>query len=417
MQIILLDEIRFDNFAINHPYYNFYQSSNYGKFMTKHGYNSYYLGLADDIGEIKAATLMIVKNEKSSKRKMGYAPRGFLIDWNNDDLVKEFTEKLKEFLANRNFTYLKVDPLITLKEHNINGEVKQNTIDNTSFVNKLQSMGYIHLGYNNGMEALKPRWNAIMKLNNNITLLYNSISKEARSKITEASKMGNRVYKGGLNDISLLYNLINKSTPPLEYYLDYYQFFSQNNGFEVYFTKLEPVSYVNSSKNLYEKEEQRNNELNMQIQDFNNPNKEFVINEKLKSDELLSKYKKNMLEASNLFQKYPSGLVISGVAVIKYGKKITFLASGVNENFKNIYPEYLLKWQLASEFARNGYDIVDLGSLTGDFNNNSYLSTLNKELSNSIVEYVGEFDLVINKKSYYTGSKLNPILNWLNTPI
>lgn len=417
MQIILLDEIRFDNFAINHPYYNFYQSSNYGKFMTKHGYNSYYLGLADDIGEIKAATLMIVKNEKSSKRKMGYAPRGFLIDWNNDDLVKEFTEKLKEFLANRNFTYLKVDPLITLKEHNINGEVKQNTIDNTSFVNKLQSMGYIHLGYNNGMEALKPRWNAIMKLNNNITLLYNSISKEARSKITEASKMGNRVYKGGLNDISLLYNLINKSTPPLEYYLDYYQFFSQNNGFEVYFTKLEPVSYVNSSKNLYEKEEQRNNELNMQIQDFNNPNKEFVINEKLKSDELLSKYKKNMLEASSLFQKYPSGLVISGIAVIKYGKKITFLASGVNENFKNIYPEYLLKWQLASEFARNGYDIVDLGSLTGDFNNNSYLSTLNKELSNSIVEYVGEFDLVINKKSYYTGSKLNPILNWLNTPI
>lgn len=417
MQIILLDEIRFDNFAINHPYYNFYQSSNYGKFMTKHGYNSYYLGLADDIGEIKAATLMIVKNEKSSKRKMGYAPRGFLIDWNNDDLVKEFTEKLKEFLANRNFTYLKVDPLITLKEHNINGEVKQNTIDNTSFVNKLQSIGYIHLGYNNGMEALKPRWNAIMKLNNNITLLYNSISKEARSKITEASKMGNRVYKGGLNDISLLYNLINKSTPPLEYYLDYYQFFSQNNGFEVYFTKLEPVSYVNSSKNLYEKEEQRNNELNMQIQDFNNPNKEFVINEKLKSDELLSKYKKNMLEASSLFQKYPSGLVISGIAVIKYGKKITFLASGVNENFKNIYPEYLLKWQLASEFARNGYDIVDLGSLTGDFNNNSYLSTLNKELSNSIVEYVGEFDLVINKKSYYTGSKLNPILNWLNTPI
>lgn len=417
MQIILLDEIRFDNFAINHPYYNFYQSSNYGKFMTKHGYNSYYLGLADDIGEIKAATLMIVKNEKSSKRKMGYAPRGFLIDWNNDDLVKEFTEKLKEFLANRNFTYLKVDPLITLKEHNINGEVKQNTIDNTSFVNKLQSLGYIHMGYNNGMESLKPRWNAIMKLNNNITLLYNSISKEARSKITEASKMGNRVYKGGLNDISLLYNLINKSTPPLEYYLDYYQFFSQNNGFEVYFTKLEPVSYVNSSKNLYEKEEQRNNELNMQIQDFNNPNKEFVINEKLKSDELLAKYKKNMLEASSLFQKYPSGLVISGVAVIKYGKKITFLASGVNENFKNIYPEYLLKWQLASEFARNGYDIVDLGSLTGDFNNNSYLSTLNKELSNSIVEYVGEFDLVINKKSYYTGSKLNPILNWLNTPI
>ena len=35
----------------------------------------------------------------------------------------------------------------------------------------------------------------------------------------------------------------------------------------------------------------------------------------------------------------------------------------------------------------------------------------------TITEYVGEFDLVINKRGYYTGSKLNPILNWLNTPI
>ena len=44
MQIVLLDEFRFDSFAMNHPNYNFYQSSNYGRFMTKHGYNAYYLG-------------------------------------------------------------------------------------------------------------------------------------------------------------------------------------------------------------------------------------------------------------------------------------------------------------------------------------------------------------------------------------
>ena len=97
MQIILLDELKFDAFAINHLNYNFYQSSNYGKFMSKHGYNSYYLGLSDDIGNIKAATLIIVKNDKSEKRKMGYAPRGFLIDWSDSELVREFTTKIKKF--------------------------------------------------------------------------------------------------------------------------------------------------------------------------------------------------------------------------------------------------------------------------------------------------------------------------------
>ncbi len=417
MQIVLLDEIKFDQFAISHPNQNFYQTSNYGKFMNKHGYNSYYLGLVDEVNNIKAATLMIVKNEKNNKRKMGYAPRGFLIDWNNEDLVTEFTNSLKDFLSKRGFTYLKVDPLIVYKEHNFDGSEKIDVQNNTSFVQKLQKLGYIHMGYNNKMEASKPRWNSLVTLNKNIITLYNSISKEAREKIKESTKKGNKVYKGTTNDINLLFTLINKPVPPLEYYLDYYEFFGKNGGFEVYFTKLEPVSYVNSSKTLYEKEEQRNSELNAQMQDWNNPNKEMIINEKLKSDELVSKYKTNMLKAINLFQQYPSGLVIAGVAVLKYGKTVTIIASGVNNNFKEQNPEYLLRWQLIQEFAKQGYEIIDFNGMTGEFNNTEYDNQLKRELSNKIVEYVGEFDLVINKKAYYTGSKLNPIINWLNTPI
>ena len=117
-----------------------------------------------------------------------------------------------------------------------------------------------------------------------------------------------------------------------------------------------------------------------------------------------------------MFQKYPNGLITAGVAVIKYGKTITFLASGVREEFKEQYPEYLLKWQLISEFAKQGYTIVNLGGLTSNLKLD-YNSIVKSELGNKIVEYVGEFDLVINKKAYYTGSKLTPIFNWLNTPI
>jgi lipid II:glycine glycyltransferase (peptidoglycan interpeptide bridge formation enzyme) len=305
--------------------------------------------------------------------------------------------------------------MVVYKEHNFDGSEKINGEANSGFVQKLQSLGYIHMGYNNGMEASKPRWNAITTLDNNIIALYNSISKEARDKIMEASRMGNKIYKGSMNDISLLYNVINKSTPPLDYYLDYYQFYGQNS-FEIYFTKLEPIAYVNSSKSIYEKEEQRNNELNMQMQDFNNPYKDSIINEKLKSDELLAKYKKNMLEASNLFQRYPSGLITAGVAVVKYGSTVTFFASGINETFKDQNPEYLLKWQLIQQYAMQGYKIANLGGMTSELKKD-YDSTLKSEMSNKIVEYVGEFDLVINKKAYYTGSRLNPILNWLNTPI
>ena len=153
------------------------------------------------------------------------------------------------------------------------------------------------------------------------------------------------------------------------------------------------------------------------MQDFNIPNKEAIINEKLKSDEMLSKYKKNMLEAINMFQKYPNGLVIAGTAIIKCGKKVTFFISGENKDFKDQYPEYLLRWQLMDSFSKQGYKICEFNGMIGSFDKKDDDVTSKQEMSNKIVEYVGEFDLVINKKSYYTGNKLNPILNWLNTPI
>lgn len=416
MQIILLDEARFDSFAINHPNYNFYQSSYYGRFMSKNGHNSYYLGLVDDSGDIKAATLVVVKNESKDRRKLGYAPRGFLIDWDDNDLVRTFTEKIKEFLAKRGFTYLKVDPMLIFKEHNLDGSEKLSGINNTGFVRKMQELGYIHMGYNNGFEASKPRWNSITKLDRNINALYNSLSKEARGKIMEAYKLGFKVYKGGKEDIETLYKLINSPNPPIEYYLDYYQFFNEINGFEIYFARLEPAEFVNSSKRQFEEEEEKNNYLNLQIQDLTVTNKEFIITEKMKSDEKLSRYKRNMIDAIGLFQKNPNGIMVAGVAVIKYGKKVTFLTSGVDKEYINQYPEYLLRWHLMQEFANQGYEFVDFNGIIGSFND-SYGSLLERELGNNIVEYVGEFDLVLNKKSYYTGNKLNPIIEWLNKPI
>ena len=411
MQMVLLDENKFDEFAYNHPNKNFYQTSSYGKMMSKQGHNSYYLGLVDDFNNVKAATLLIVKNETSDKRKMGYAPRGFLIDWNDTELVQEFTESLKSFLLKRNFTYVKVDPLIIYKEYNVDLEVIN---EHSSFVSKLQNLGYVHLGYNDGQETNNLRWNSIVKLSRNSNELYSSLSIDGRRKIVEANYNGNRVYKGNKNDFNMLFQMKTSKSITLDYLLDYYQFFS--NNIEVYFTKFEPVYFVNKSKSLYEKEEIKNQELNNMLQTGGSNNVDAIINQKLESDKLLNRYKADMQNAIASFQKYPSGIITSGIVVMKYDKTITVISSAVSDLVNDNISSYLLKWQLIQKYANEGYEIFDFNGMVKDYKKSSkYIE--NVELSNTIVEYVGEFDLVINKKSYYTGSKLNPIINWLNTPI
>lgn len=417
MEIVLLEEDRYEAFAMSHPNYNLYQTSSYGKLMSKHGYNTYYLGLANEVGNVNAATMVLVKKEKG-KNKMAYCPRGFLIDWNNRELVKEFTEKLKEFLGQRKFTFIKVDPLITYKEHDKQGADINSSTYGEELIKFMQSIGYVHLGFNNGFEANKPRWNAINELNPNVQISYNQLSKETRNKIVSAINYGCKVYKGSINEINILYSLMNGQTKlSLEYFLDYYEYFSPKNNFEIYFTKIEPVSFVNYSKSMYEQEESRNNELNSQIQRFDIPNKEALISKKMESDTLLAKYKKDMIEAINLFQTYPEGIIISGTIAIKNNNTITFIADGINKDFEKYYPNYILKWNLIQNYINLGYKLIDLNGISGNFNNLDQATIFKLEFANKVVEYVGEFDLVIDRKVYYTSKSINPILNWLNTPI
>lgn len=413
MEIKELTEQEFNDFSIIHPLANFYQSVNYANFMSKRGYEKIYVGLSDSMNGIKAAALLLIKNDETTRGKTAYSPRGFLINWNDDYLLSEFTNKIKTYLEKKGITSLKIDPMVVYKEHNFDGSEKFTGESNTSIIKKLQSLGYIHLGYNNGMETHKLRWNTLMDLDSNIVNLFNSIPKSGRDKIKIANESGIKIYKGTNNDINLFYTILNNNNAKLDYFLDIYQFFNRNNEFEIYFAKLEPSSFVNASKLRFENEEKRNTELNTLLQDFNIQDKDTIINEKLKSDELLNKYKTDMQNAIKSFQKNPNGIFLAATIVIKHGNVINFFSSAHNKYYENYYAEYLLKWKLAEDYSKQGFKTINHLGIIGDFSN-EYNNLLRRELSNKIVEYIGEFDLVINKKNYYSGSKL---LDWLNKPI
>ena len=84
MEIRQLTTEEFDSFAKNYPYKNFYQTAEYGTLMDRHAFNDYYLGLIDDSNNLVAATLILV-NRVVIGYKWGYCPRGYLIDYKNEE--------------------------------------------------------------------------------------------------------------------------------------------------------------------------------------------------------------------------------------------------------------------------------------------------------------------------------------------
>ena len=419
MRIIELQAEEFKTFEHSFPYRNFYQTEEYGMLMNRHQFNDYYLGLEDDSGKIIAATLILVRRGAFGF-KWGYCPRGFLIDFKNEDLVKSFSSLLIEFLKKRNFMYITIDPLIIYKSRNNKGEIIPG-VDNTKIVNTLLEAGYEHKGFNLNFENMKPRWNAVANFTSNDNIFY-KFNKEIRNKIRKSVSLGVEIYEGNPESIRTFYDFVEKKhTRKFNYYLDMYEIFGKENMFQIYLANLNTAKFVEKAKELYEKEEVINNDINEEL--LSNENfsiRNNILKRKEHSDRLLNTYKQNIIKATNLFKQYPNGKPIGSTAVIKYNNEIFFLIFGYDKEYRSYCSTHLMLYQIMEKYHQEGYNKFNLNGISGDFEHVNDLTGLTRfklGFNAHVEEYIGEFTLTINKGKKKVHDRISPVLDWLNTPV
>ena len=164
---------------------------------------------------------------------------------------------------------------------------------------------------------------------------------------------------------------------------------------------------------LYELEVTNNEKINLEIQEKRMENKitNKLMNTKITSDKLLDTYKKELIFASDLFAKNPSGVIIGATAIILDKNGVELLIEGQNPEYALYYPNYLTKWYIIEKYAKNGAVYFDLNAITGYFADDSKYKGLNEMklgYGAEVTEYIGEFDLVIKENAYklYCKSKL-----------
>lgn len=410
MRIVELSKKQFDEYAITHKNKNFYQTSQYGTLMSRNGFSDIYLALINDNNRILAASLILIQ-KLFGNFKSAYSPRGFLIDFNDFKLVTIYVNLLKEYLNKKGIIYLKIDPYVIHIVRNTKGNPINGALNNLEIINHLKSLDFEHTGFNLYFENLKPRWNAVLKSTGSIEEIFSSFDKDTRTKIRKAEKKGIVVSKGTKEDIKLFYSLIDKKhTRKLSYYLDYYDIFGRFNMFDIYFAKINTTLYIKNSKLLYENELKVNSELNEEVRA--NIGNCTLLNKKMESDKLLDIYKADVILATKLYQSNPNEIVVAANAIVKYDKEVFFLIDGINSKFRNFSANYLIKWKIIQEFSKNGYSHFHLNGITGDFNpKNKYygLYDFKTGFHADVTEYIGEFNIIINKLQYNTYKKLIPL--------
>ena len=105
----------FTSFVQSSPLATHYQTINYAWLMGEYGYDFDLIGYENEYGQIKAASLILLKKIKNSF-KYGYAPKGFILDYFNQELLENFTTDLKQYYKKKHVTFIKINPEIAISE-------------------------------------------------------------------------------------------------------------------------------------------------------------------------------------------------------------------------------------------------------------------------------------------------------------
>lgn len=404
MKVIRLKKEAFEKFVSENSLNNFYQSVSYGTLMEKFGFKAAYLGFLNN-DELVGASL-VLSRPIFMGFKYGYAPHGLIIDYTDLTLVSEMLKKLKSYLLKQSYLIIKIDPLIVKSIRDKDGNILESNSNIDNIMLTLKKKNFIHCGFNNNMEAVKPRWHAILDMKNkeSVDIFYN-LEKNVRNKLRKSVKYGVEIYKDASADVSKLYDYIKDMG---NYSLRYYEEFKKSFGdkFEIYMARINTEAYVTNSKHLYETELEVNDYLNNIIQNegFKGKDMRNILNKKMESDRILSSYKKHLVTATNLLKEHPDNLIIGGAIVINQNNKLNLLIEGYDERYNNLCPGYLTKWKIIEKYSKSSIESFDFNAISGDFNNpnNKYLGLNEAKLGYGCraYEYIGEFNLIVNKPMY-----------------
>jgi len=394
MVIKEIDANTFNDFANSHVLKNFYQTKEYGEVMSHSDYSVMYIGLCQG-SEIKAASLILYKTI-GPNMKYGYAPRGFLVDYYDTDLLKIFTKKIKEYFFRKGFAFIKINPEITYSTINFKEKSKLVNTKNKELLNTLRKLGYDKLKDNLYFESVLPKYTPVIYLPN---YNMNDLGDKIKENVTNSVLSGLRIIEGTEKDIDEIYKFIeDKDTKTINYYKMLYNTFNKSKMMDLLLLELNYDTYVKFLQKQYIYEQEKNDKAN---REFNgNLNNSELYSIKMASDQKMAKISSEIAEANIKMQGNEIRKIVGCAFIIKHQGRVTILITGNSQNYEGSDLKTFMFYKIIEEYRKAGYLYMDLHGITADFSDKNPYKQLNDfklQFKPKVYEYIGELDLIINK--------------------
>ena len=386
-----VDKNKYINFTDNHPKSHFLQSYAWGEFCRKiKGQIPYYVGMEDDNNNLVATSLILLKKTPLGY-SYGYSPRGFIIDYSNRELIKEFSDYLRKFMIDKKIIYIKFDPDIPYQDIDEDANPIENGNNNYDLYNYMLSLGYIHTGFYRLYEGNQPRYTFRIDLKRKWEDIESKMSKSFLKSVKRSNTYDLEID----NDIKTeeFYRLVQNNSSKDDFdahNLKYYQVFTEE------LEKEGIVKYFNISI----KPQELVKKFTKEIKEIK---KELETNKKRAEDlkNQLTKLEKDI----NVFKDIKENKIVVCSLICTYTKNRAWSMFIGSDDLANMtFAVTRSYYEAIKDAYNNGYDFFDLFGTPGDphttYKNLAKLHDFKRKFGDKYIEFIGEFDLV-NKKILY----------------
>jgi len=395
MEFKEITKIEYNKFFNHFKYAHFLQSITWGDVNKEtRRKEPIYVGLIKDKKIVGSALLL---KKKMFNLCYYYAPRGYLIDFKDKDIVKEFTLGMKDYLKKTNAIYVKINPEIMYQEIDEKGDRIPNSKNNIDIFDTLINLGYIHKGFVKLYENNEPRYTFRRYFDkyNSLEEIDKSISKNFMKCIRRSYNYNLKVNLDG--DINEFYNLNKENSLkdgfiqfPDKFYKTLYKYGKENKHIMVVNISVNGKElYSNTIKSYNELKEMLDNDLVSKKNIIDSKEKLTRLEQELK---IFSEYKEK--------EDFVICSMINGLA----NDCMWTMYIGNNKLGEYLFAVNRVYYETIKYCFNNHYRFLDLYGTTGDpdttYKNLSGLHKFKNRFGDTYIEFIGEFDLV-NKKFLY----------------
>lgn len=397
-----IDQKEYEKFVSENKKSHFMQSYYWGEVMKYKNFIPNYVGIKKD-GKL-VATALLLKKRMFKNLCYFYCPRGYIMDYNDLELLEVFTKHLREYAKENNAIYIKIDPDIKRHTLDSDGNVIEGE-ENSKLMDKLTSLGYKHKGFNTEFVNEQPRFTFRLNLNDDFENIYARMHATTRKILNKKNQFDLITYVGDEKDIKDFYITMEETAEreglacnPIKYYEEFYNILHKHGMSDIYIAKAN----IPRLKEIYQGkiDELNNNIKELETKEFGNKQKtENKINELNNEIEKVKK-EKDIVDGIK-----EDEVVLSSIITVKYNDKVWTIHGGNTTLLRNLNSNYWLYYNIIKDAHDEGYKVIDFFGTSGianpDKNNPIYgIHNFKKRLGGEYTEFIGEYDLITNKFMY-----------------